>query len=197
MSLPSGQITLNQIHTFIGGGSGTTTSLNDGDLRYLANKSSGAISMSDFHSLPLTLGKFNKEGYNAYYAVGEISEIVNMSANAQVLLYGTGEIYLQKITDATYNLETGTWWQSGRPAHTGYQIWCWCFNGSVSGSTQNAWISLSSYVWWKVTQPWNITGTTSAIIRLYIRHFSYSSNTISWADFYLTATILEFQCVIQ
>lgn len=51
MGLPSsGTITLNQIHTEIGGGSGTTASLNDSDLRALASVPSGQISFSNFYN---------------------------------------------------------------------------------------------------------------------------------------------------
>jgi len=50
MALPSsGTITLNQIHTEVGGGSGTTASLNDSDLRALASVPSGQISFSNFY----------------------------------------------------------------------------------------------------------------------------------------------------
>ena len=43
MALPSsGTITLNQMHTEVGGASGTQASINDSDIRALPNKSSGA-----------------------------------------------------------------------------------------------------------------------------------------------------------
>ena len=53
MALPSsGAISLNQMHTEVGGSSGTTASINDSDIRGLANKSSGAqMSFNEFHGL--------------------------------------------------------------------------------------------------------------------------------------------------
>ena len=53
MALPSsGAISLNQMHTEVGGSSGTTASMNDSDIRGLANKSSGAqMSFNEFHGL--------------------------------------------------------------------------------------------------------------------------------------------------
>ena len=50
MALPaSGTISLNQCHIELGASSGTSVSMNDSDMRSLANVSSGAISLSNFH----------------------------------------------------------------------------------------------------------------------------------------------------
>ena len=50
MALPaSGTISLNQCHVELGASSGTSVSMNDSDMRSLANVSSGAISLSNFH----------------------------------------------------------------------------------------------------------------------------------------------------
>ena len=51
MALPSsGSISLNQMHTEVGGTSGTTVSLNDSDIRGLISKASGAtMSFSEWY----------------------------------------------------------------------------------------------------------------------------------------------------
>ena len=52
MATPSsGTISLNQIHVEAGGSSGTTCSINDADIRLIANKSSGATaSWNDYYN---------------------------------------------------------------------------------------------------------------------------------------------------
>lgn len=73
MGLPSsGALTLNQIHTELGSASGTSVSLNDGDVRALGSKPSGTIAIGDFYNKRYcTVAEWNSYcgtiASNAYY----------------------------------------------------------------------------------------------------------------------------------
>ncbi len=81
MALPSsGAISLNDCHVEIGSTSQSTVSINDTDMRSLANVSSGAISLQDFYgassTVSGTLWTFNPSinaGGNGYYYTSRIT----------------------------------------------------------------------------------------------------------------------------
>jgi hypothetical protein len=74
MALPtSGSISLNQIHVEAGGGSGTSATINDSDIRGLIGKSSGVqMSFSEWRGASASIASGTAEVYEAPNLVGRI-----------------------------------------------------------------------------------------------------------------------------
>lgn len=128
MGLPSsGTITMNQIHTEVGGGSGTTCSMGDADLRSLANDTSGAISMSQWHGKRFcTVAE-----WNTYCA--SITSYTLAGSNAWA---GSGWVRVTSPSSA------GTMWGSPRNnAVTSDSALSRVFQHMVGSSTEWSWIT--------------------------------------------------------
>ena len=74
MALPSsGSISLNQMHAEVGGGSGTTVSLNDSDVRGLIGKASGAsMSFNEWHGASAVKWQFNVTARDSDYNINNL-----------------------------------------------------------------------------------------------------------------------------
>ena len=102
MSLPTtGPITMDEIHVVAGGISGTEVSLNDTDIRNLAQipTTFTEISFSDFYGKGSSGVRFDPEIFN-------LTQNSSTSANARIRLRPNGVI---KYTDERLGLIGGTW----------------------------------------------------------------------------------------
>jgi len=176
MALPSsGALSLNQMHTEVGGTSGTTVGLNDSDVRGLISKASGAqMSFSEWYgasaasdwSATMTVGYASVfKTYNYGYYVGDIitsaygsvtdSTVDNYSgASLRQLGYtgGLGSVVLQI---------------SGNNANSG---WSTLTVGSATfsrGSALYQYISSNNYSQWTwssiTTNPFGASGGTKSV----------------------------------
>ena len=85
MALPaSGTISLNQMHTEVGGSSGTLCSINDADIRGLIGKTSAATSsFSQFYGA-------SSRGEQTYTSAGTYTWTAPFSGNVCILCIGAG-----------------------------------------------------------------------------------------------------------
>ena len=109
MALPSsGTISLNDCHMELGASSGTTVSMNDSDMRSLAQVSSGAISLSNFHgkanemTFVATAGPTNGYMFNANVVASQISGF-----SSGMTLRIPSNVYIQAVynTDSALTLD--------------------------------------------------------------------------------------------
>lgn len=109
MALPaSGTISLNECHLELGASSGSTVSMNDSDMRSLAQVSSGAISLSNFHgkanelTFVATAGPRNGYMFNANIVASSISGF-----SSGMTLRIPSNVYIQAVynTDSALTLD--------------------------------------------------------------------------------------------
>lgn len=174
MALPSsGAISLNQMHTEVGGTSGTTVSLNDSDVRGLISKASGAqMSFNEWYgasavsnwSATMTVGNatsFKIQNYGYFVgsfvgvAYGSITDstVDNYSGSPTLVSLSWSAIYMLTLQITGNNANSG--WSTLTIGSTTFSRTSATYSYvSSNNHTQWSWGSIS-------TNPFGISGTKS------------------------------------
>jgi hypothetical protein len=172
----SGAISLNQIHIEAGGSSGTICQINNGDIRGLIGKSSGAtMSFNEWYgasnlldtqtvttgSASPTLYTPQTRGYEAAISLGSISDgTLNPVSNKTIILLAwkgvntTGTSVWNRVYLAVSGSASNSGWTSMKVGSTTYTRTSATFS-STSTKTQWSWSTTSS--------PFGLTGSSVAV----------------------------------
>lgn len=164
MTLPAtGPISLSDVNVELGKAANAAITLNDTDVRTLAGKASGAISLSDLRGKSAaTDGTVSLSGYqvNSYGT--------DQAASSSYTLSSTGDITFTISGDTNGTQDIGDW-ISPKSGMANYECLATVTSGTLSGGIAGSWLSLDTPRSWSRNRTSILTGQTSCTFTLQIR----------------------------